>query len=104
VPDEKDSGYTEAMVPSADFRLEAVSFMSPVTLELPDSISEAEARLYLAIKLFEVGRLSCGQAAELAGYSKPTFLELLGKNGVPVFDYPADELTRDLDHARATNG
>jgi predicted HTH domain antitoxin len=55
--------------------------------------------LYLAMKLFEIGRLSCGQAAELAGDSKRTFMELLGKHGVAVMDYPASELQDDLGHA-----
>ena len=73
--------------------------MSQTTLELPSSVTEAEAKLYLAMKLFEVGRLSCGQAATLAGYSKRTFTELLGRHGIPVFDHPADELTGDLNHA-----
>ena len=73
--------------------------MSEMTVALPDSISEAEAKVCLAAKLFEVGRLSCGQAAELAGYSKRTFIELLGKQGMAVLDYPAEELTDDLDHA-----
>lgn len=73
--------------------------MSEMTVALPDSISEAEAKVCLAAKLFEVGRLSCGQAAELAGYSKRTFIELLGKQGIAVLDYPAKELTDDLDHA-----
>jgi predicted HTH domain antitoxin len=73
--------------------------MSELTVALPDSISEAEAKVCLAAKLFEVGRLSCGQAAELAGYSKRTFIELLGKQGIAVVNYPAEELTDDLDHA-----
>jgi predicted HTH domain antitoxin len=66
---------------------------------LPDSIDEAEARFWLAAKLVEIGRLSSGQAAELAGYSKRTFLELLGKNGVAVIDYPANDLMDDLANA-----
>ena len=52
-----------------------------------------------AAKLFEAGRLSCGPAAELAGYSKRTFMELLSIQGIAVLDYPADELTDDLRHA-----
>jgi predicted HTH domain antitoxin len=75
------------------------SAMSQTTIAIPQSVTEGEAKLYLAMKLFEVGRLSCGQAAELAGYSKPTFTELLGKHGVAVIDYPAIELQDDLDHA-----
>lgn len=73
--------------------------MPEMTIALPDSISEAEAKTCLAAKLFEAGRLSCGQAAELAGYSKRTFMELLSKQGIAVLDYPADELTDDLRHA-----
>jgi predicted HTH domain antitoxin len=73
--------------------------MWKLTIALPDSISEAEAKVCLAARLFEVGRLSCGQAAELAGYSKRTFVELLGKQGIAVLDYPADELPDGLRHA-----
>jgi predicted HTH domain antitoxin len=78
--------------------------MTQLHVELPISVTEAEAKLYLALKLYEVGRLSAGQAAALAGYTKPDFLELLGKHGVAVFDYPADELTSDLHHARCSRG
>lgn len=67
-----------------------------LTLELPPEISEDEARLLLAIKLYETGRLSLGQAAKVSGYSKPTFMELLGKHGVAVFDYPADDLVYEM--------
>lgn len=73
--------------------------MTTATILLPDSVSESEARLLLAVKLFETGRLSCGQAAELAGYSKRAFMELLGSQEVPVFNYPADEVARDLANA-----
>jgi predicted HTH domain antitoxin len=69
-------------------------------IPLPDSVSEAEARLFLAMKLFELGRLSCGQAAEMAGYSKAAFMEVATRYGVAIADYPADELTRDLTAAR----
>jgi len=73
--------------------------MSQLTISLPGTITEDEAKLLLAVKLFEVGRLSAGQASELAGCSKRTFMELSGKYGVPTFDYSTDELTDDLRHA-----
>lgn len=56
---------------------------------------QKEARLLLMIKLFETGRLSLGQAAKTAGYSKQAFMEILGKYGVPVFDSPPGELERE---------
>ncbi len=73
--------------------------MSTASIQLPDSVSEAEARLLLAVKLFEVGRVSCGQAAELAGYSKRAFIELLGRQGIAVFNAPVDELGQDCANA-----
>ncbi|MGO8902846.1 MAG: UPF0175 family protein [Isosphaeraceae bacterium] len=73
--------------------------MSQATIAIPPSVTESEAKLYLSMKLFEIGRLSCGQAAELAGYSKRTYMELLGRHGVAVMDYPAGELQDDLGNA-----
>ncbi|MBM4046414.1 MAG: UPF0175 family protein [Planctomycetes bacterium] len=70
--------------------------MADVVLHLPTEVAEDEARLYLAMKLFEVGRLSMGQAAALAGYSKRAFMEILGHHRVPVFDYPAEEMAQEL--------
>jgi predicted HTH domain antitoxin len=72
---------------------------STLMIALPDSVTADEARLFLAMKLYELGRLSCGQAAELAGYSKRTFMELLGKHSIAVFNYSAVELQDDLGHA-----
>lgn len=68
--------------------------MCQVTLDIPeDSLKalsltpEAAAREFLvmsAVKLFEIGRLSAGAAATLAGLSKPEFLERLTRLGVPA--------------------
>lgn len=67
-----------------------------LTLQLPLDISSQEARFLLAAKLYEVGRLSLGQAAELSEYSKSTFIELLGKASIPVFDYPPEDLEKEM--------
>jgi len=55
-----------------------------------------EAQLLLAVKLFETGKLSIGQAAKLAGYSKRTFIELLSKMGIPVINYPDEDLEQEI--------
>jgi len=70
-----------------------------VTLNLPLDIEEEEVKLYLAMKLFEEGKISLGQASALAGYSKRAFMEILGKHEIPIFDYPAEELERELGNA-----
>ncbi|HBL27909.1 MAG TPA: hypothetical protein DD490_13805 [Acidobacteria bacterium] len=58
-----------------------------------------ELRMAAAVKLFEVGRLSTGAAAELAGVPKPLFLMRLGDYGVATFRETRDELRRDLENA-----
>jgi predicted HTH domain antitoxin len=73
--------------------------MSQASIAIPPFVTESEAKFYLSMKLFEIGRLSCGQAAELAGYTKRTYMELLGRQGVAVIDYPASELQDDLGNA-----
>ncbi len=71
-------------------------------LKLPDSVqlSEFEIKMTLAAKLYEDGTLSGGQAAEMVGISKREFLENLGKYGVSIFGYTAEELREDLERLR----
>lgn len=70
--------------------------MNVLQVELPLEVSEEEARLLLAIKLYEVGKVTLGQAAKMAGYSKRAFIELLGHYGVPVIAYPPEELREEV--------
>lgn len=67
-----------------------------VTLDLPMHITKDESQTLLAIKLFEEGRVSLGQAAKLAGYTKRSFIEILGKHNVPVINYSPEELREEL--------
>jgi len=66
-------------------------------IELPLEVAPDEIKLLLAIKLYEVGRLSIGQAAKLAGYSKRAFMEILGHYHVPLFAYSPDDLAAEVD-------
>ncbi len=70
--------------------------MATLKVELPPEGRAEEARSLLAIKLFETGHLSLGQAANLAGHSRTAFMELLGNQGVPLFDYSADDLRDEV--------
>ena len=60
-----------------------------------------EMRLLAAVKLFELGRLSSGRAAELAGTSRVEFLAALPRYEVGPLEYmTAEELRRDVLNAR----
>ena len=75
--------------------------MRTIHLRIPDSIekNDDEIAILIASKLYEDGTLSTGQAAELAGLSKRTFIELLGKYGVSVFSTSVDDLKSDIANA-----
>ncbi|MCG8458388.1 MAG: UPF0175 family protein [Holophagales bacterium] len=60
---------------------------------------EAEARLLLAVKLYELGRLTTGRAAELAGVGRVEFMFLLGRFGLSPIGVDSEELRRDLANA-----
>ncbi|NET43301.1 UPF0175 family protein [Okeania sp. SIO2B3] len=64
--------------------------------ELPMGISQNEAKLFLAIKLYEINKISLGKAAKLAGYSKSAFIEVLGQYKIPIFNYSPEELREEI--------
>lgn len=58
-----------------------------------------EAKLAMAVKLFEMKRLSSGMAARLIGMDRVSFLAQLHRFGVPMIDLENEELGMDIDHA-----
>jgi len=75
--------------------------MSVLTVQIPDSLkmNDFELKMMIASKLFEDGKLSSGQAAEIVGISKRSFVELLDKYNVSLFGYDYEELEEDLKNA-----
>jgi predicted HTH domain antitoxin len=83
--------------------------MFDVTLSLPDEALVAlkrtpsemaeEIRLAAAMKLYELGRLSSGAAAALAGVPRVLFLAKLADYGIATFKMSAEELAEDLGRA-----
>jgi len=55
-----------------------------------------EAKILLAVKLYESGRLSLGTAAALAGIPKPLFPVKVGDYGTDTFRLTEAELQRDM--------
>ena len=75
--------------------------MKTLTVNLPDSIDfdNSDLSMLIASKLYEQGKLSLGQAAEVAGLTKRSFAELLSKYEVSIFNFPASEIAKDVANA-----
>jgi predicted HTH domain antitoxin len=72
--------------------------MRTVTLKLPDNIdlNEKEISIMLAAKLYDLGKMSLGQAANLVDLNKEEFINELGKYNVSVFGETLEELEQEL--------
>ena len=60
---------------------------------------EAEARLLLAVKLYELNQVSTGVAARLAGMSRVAFIFELARFGLSPLGQEHDELAEGLANA-----
>jgi len=84
--------------------------MAEMTVEYPDDLLvtsgrprrevEQELKFQLAVRLFQVGQLSLGKAAELAGWNKVRFGEALGHLQVPVVNLDDEEIQAELSALR----
>lgn len=75
--------------------------MKSITIKIPEmsDVDSKELSMIVASQLYETGKLSLGQAAEVAGYSKRTFAEFLAKYKVSIFNYPPVDLSKDVANA-----
>ena len=82
-------------------KTEELKIKYPTGFELAVHLSKEEMeqhiRLMAALKMFELGKVSSGKAAELAGMSRVEFIETCGRYRVSVFNYAPDELEKELD-------
>jgi predicted HTH domain antitoxin len=77
--------------------------MTTMTLQVPDALEKDhdETVRLIAAKLYESGKLTLGQAAEMCGMKKWDFAETLINYGVHYFDPGA---AADLDDFRKSSG
>ncbi len=80
-----------------------------ITLEVPDQYLvdhdpvglAKHIKLYAAVLMFQSEELSAGAAANFAGVDRFTFAEECQKHGIPLVNYPVDDLRAELDALRA---
>ena len=60
---------------------------------------EQELRFLLAVKLFELKRLSAGKAAQLCGMGKLAFMNELGRMEIPVINLDDEQIRDELQNA-----
>ncbi len=77
-----------------------------ITIELPESVFSAvtkeprefaqEMRIAAAVKWYELGEISQGKAAEIAGLNRAEFMNILARYKVSPFQYIPEELAEEM--------
>lgn len=83
--------------------------MTTVSVQVPDSLLlqtngsveelAAQSQFLLALKFFELGRLTSGQAAQMCSMNRVDFLLQAGRAGIPVSDLNETELAQEIQNA-----
>ena len=72
----------------------------PQILKMSDAEFVEEMRFLAAVKLYELGRLSSGKAAKLAGIERVEFLHSLARLGAPAINLRDEEIDAEILAAR----
>ncbi|HNB53870.1 MAG TPA: UPF0175 family protein [Anaerolineales bacterium] len=72
----------------------------PQMLKMSEGEFVEELRFLAAAKMYELGRLTAGKAAQLAGMKRLDFLYQLGTIGVPAINLRDEEIEAEIQAAR----
>jgi len=88
---------------------EITNMFNKIIIEYPDTLPdllqespeefEREAKMAMAVKLFELKRISSGIAAEMVGMDRVSFLFELHRYGVEMINMESEELASNLENA-----
>ena len=80
--------------------------MTIISIELPESVFSTlgkepdelarEMKIAAAVKWYELGEISQGKAAEIAGLNRIEFMDVLILYKVSPFQYTAEELAEEI--------
>ncbi|EMY71960.1 UPF0175 family protein [Leptospira vanthielii] len=76
--------------------------MKSLSFQIPDQIdlNEYDFKMAMAVKLYETGKISIGQAADIVNLSKSSLIDVMKNYGSSIlFAYSADDLKTDLENA-----
>ncbi|PKA23707.1 hypothetical protein CH381_24355 [Leptospira sp. mixed culture ATI2-C-A1] len=76
--------------------------MESLRFQIPDQIdlNEYDFKMAMAVKLYETGKISIGQAADIVNLSKSSLIDVMKNYGSSIlFGYSADDLKTDLENA-----
>jgi len=84
----------------------AHTMMQTVSIQLPETVFSAlrkdpqelakEMRIVAAVKWYEMGEVSQGEAAEIAGLTRLEFINILSRYHVSPFQYTPEEIAEEL--------
>lgn len=80
--------------------------MQSIVMNLPDDLAASiemtpeelasQVRHMAALKMFELGKISTGKAAQLAGLSKLDFIESCASYHIGMFNYKSEDVESEL--------
>lgn len=71
----------------------------PDLLQKSADVFEKEAKMAMAVKMFELKKISSGMAAEMVGIDRVAFLLDLHRYGVEMINMEPEELASDVENA-----
>jgi len=75
-----------------------IDFPSDILLALNETESELKKRIkiYLAIRLYKLQKLTIGKAAQIAGVSRLEFDTILSENDIPISNLTIKDINQDI--------